>query len=66
MMQQVTAVGAALDPAAFRALQAWDGLTLSAEDARSLQHELYAVLERYRGRTGQTYLVRIAVAPIDA
>lgn len=63
-INQVTGVGAILDPAAFGGLNVWDGLPLSAEDALSLQRELYAVLERYRGRIGQTYLVRIAVAPV--
>lgn len=64
VVQQVTGAGQRVEPAAFAALSLWDGLTLRPEDARQLQRDLCAVLEQYRGRDGETYLVRIAVAPV--
>lgn len=66
IVSQVTGAGQTLDPAAFAAFSLWDGLLLHPDDARNLQRDLYAVLQRYRLRPGsQTYLVRIAVAPIE-
>jgi hypothetical protein len=64
-VNQVSGPGSQTDPGAFAALSLWDGLSLTPEDAQQLQRDLYALLEQYRGRGGvQTYLVRIAVAPL--
>ncbi|NJM07305.1 hypothetical protein HC891_15605 [Candidatus Gracilibacteria bacterium] len=64
-IQQVCGEGEPMNPAAFPAFNTWDALRLSADEARELQQELFAVIERYRRSGGkETHLIRIAVAPL--
>jgi DNA-binding transcriptional ArsR family regulator len=64
-IQQVRGEGEPMSPSAFPAFNTWDALRLSAEEAKELQQDLFAVIERYRRPGGkETHLIRIAVAPL--
>lgn len=54
------------DPRLPGVMSLWDDeLKLSFEDARALQADLYALLERYRQKGGpQPYLLRVGLAPL--
>lgn len=55
-----------LDPDAPAVLSAWrDGVMLEFEDAKALQAELFATLQRYLRKSGpQRYVVHVAMAPV--
>ena len=55
-----------LDPGAPAVLSAWrDGVMLEFEDAKALQAELFATLQRYLRKSGpQRYVVHVAMAPV--
>ncbi len=55
-----------LNPGAPAVLSAWrDSLQLDFEDAKRLQHELFALLLRYQQLEGsQRYIIRLGLAPL--
>jgi hypothetical protein len=55
-----------LDPGAPAVLSLWrDALMLDFEDAKALQREMFALMQRYQQRTGaQRYVVRMGLAPV--
>jgi len=55
-----------LEPAAPATLSLWrDQLQLDFADAKELQREMFALVQRYQGKSGsQRYLVRMGLAPI--
>lgn len=55
-----------LDPTAPAVLSAWrDSLTLDFDDAKALQGEMFALLQRYLEKDGaQRYVVHLAMAPL--
>ena len=55
-----------LDKSAPAVLSAWrDGVMLEFEDAKALQAELFATLQRYLRKSGpQRYVVHVAMAPV--
>lgn len=55
-----------LDPDRPAALSAWrDSVYLDFEDAKALQQEMFALLQRYHQKEGaQRYIVRLGMAPI--
>lgn len=55
-----------LDKSAPAVLSAWrDGVMLEFEDAKALQAELFATLQRYLRKSGpQRYVVHVAMAPL--
>lgn len=59
---------APLDPDGPAVLSAWrDGVTLDYADAKALQRELVALLERYEGKRGaQRYVLHLGLAPVAA
>ncbi len=55
-----------LDPGEPAVLSAWrDGLELDYQDAKTLQRELFALLQRYQRKRGaQRYVVHLGLAPV--